>query len=585
MALDGIFLRHIGRELEAYLGAKVEKIYQPNRDEIVLALRSRTAGGKLLLSARANSPRVQITDYAPENPATPPMFCMLLRKRLMGGRLAALRQTDLERMLRLEFDVVDELGDNVSLSLVIEIMGRHSNVIFLDGENTIIDALKRVSPEMSSQRMVLPGLAYALPPAQDKLSVLEASAAEILERLRAGKEEVLAKALMSAVQGISPIISRELQYRVCGDELRISEMRETDWERLRLQLEELIALSRAAEGVPYMVCAVDKKPMDFSFLPIQQYGGGVVTRGFDSFSALLDAYYAERDAMERMRVRSHDLLKLLGSISDRLSRKINAQLIDLKKCEERDNLRLYGDLLNANVYRLENGASLAEVENFYEEGNPTLRIPLDSRKTVPQNAQKYYKDYRKAQTAERILRIQVEQARQELEYIDSVFDTLSRASSERELGELRQELQEQGYLRRNRGKARPPAPLPPKAFRTTNGFRVLVGRNNRQNDALTLKQAASRDLWFHVKNIPGSHTVLVTEGREAGDGDILEAASLAAAHSKAADSSQVPVDYAQVRHVKKPPGAKPGMVIYDNYRTVYVTPEKKLLESLAETKI
>ena len=580
MALDGIFLRHLKHELEAqYIGAKIEKIYQPNKEEIVLSMRSKSVGGKLLLSARANSPRIHITQHSPENPMSPPMFCMLLRKRLTGARLSAFVQTDVERMLGLRFDAVNELGDAVSLLLIIEIMGRHSNVIFVDEEDKIIDALKRVYPEMSSQRMVLPGLPYENPPAQDKLSVLSASADDIVSRLRGVQDTVLSKALLSVIQGISPIVSRELEHRVCKAETRLSEMSEAHWEKLRFHVQELITTAQDVGGMPCMVSDVDGKPFDFSFLAVRQYGAGAVVKAPESFSTLLDTYYAERDSRERMRVRSHDLLKLLSGISDRLSRKINAQMADLTVCAERDTLRLYGDLISANAYRMEKGSSVAEVENFYEEPATVVRIPLDIMKTPTQNAQKYYKDYRKAKTAEQMLTLQMEQAQRELLYIDSVFDTLSRAGTERELAEIRQELTEQRYLKRGKSKGSSPAALPPKAFCTSGGFTVLVGRNNRQNDTLTLKKSSPRDLWFHVKNIPGSHTVLVTEGREAGERDILEAAELAALHSKAAGSAQVPVDFTVIRNVKKPQGAKPGMVIYDHYNTVYVTPKEEMAET------
>ncbi len=576
MALDGIFLRHVKQELEKeYIGAKIEKVYQPSKEEIVLALRSRTAGGKLLLSARANSPRIHITKHSPENPLFPPMFCMLLRKRLTGARLASFEQVDVERMLRLRFDTVSELGDPTTLCLIIEIMGRHSNVILTDGEGVIVDALKRVYPEMSSQRMVLPGLALEAPPAQDKLSVLSCTPDEIVSRVRTMDSAVLSKALLSAIQGISPIVARELEHRACKGEVRVCQMNEGQWERLSFHVGELIATARSGRGTPCMVTGQDGNPLDFSFMEIRQYGAGAQVSACESFSALLDAYYAKRDSRERMRVRSHDLLKLLSGISDRLSRKINAQLIDLKKCAERDTMRLYGDLISANAYRLQKGDAVAAVENFYEDPPIAVSIPLDVMLTPAANAQKYYKDYRKQKTAEQMLTVQVAQAEKELEYIDSVFDLLSRAESERELTEIRQELMEQGYLRRAaKGKTSSSAPLPPRAFLTKGGFEVLVGRNNRQNDQLTLGRASAGDLWFHVKNIPGSHTVLVTQGKEVPEEDILEVAALAALHSKAAASSQVPVDFTEVRYVKKPAGAKPGMVIYDKYKTVFVTPQR-----------
>ncbi len=283
-----------------------------------------------------------------------------------------------------------------------------------------------------------------------------------------------------------------------------------------------------------------------------------------------------------MRVRSQDLLRLLSKTSERLSNKINKQKAELSTCAKRDELKTYGELLNANLYRLEKGAPFADLENYWEEGMPLVRVPMDPLLTPSENAQKYFKEYRKAKTAEEKLTEQIRQASQELQYMDTVFDELSRAQTERDLSEIRQELMEEGYIRRSKGKQRPQAAAAPLRFVSSEGFLILVGRNNRQNDKLTLKTANNRDIWFHTKNIPGSHTILVTEGREPGEASLREAAMLAAWHSRGRESSQVPVDYTQVRNVSKPSGAKPGMVIYVNYNTVYVTPEEDLVSRLEE---
>ncbi len=576
MALDGAFLRHIAKELEKAVGAKVDKVYQPNREELVLSLRTREEALRLLLSARANSPRVHFTRFAPENPAVPPMLCMLLRKRLAGARLAHIRQTGLERALALEFDAVNELGDRVSLSLIIEIMGRHSNVVFVDGEGVILDALKRVDAGMSSQRLVLPGLRYEAPPAQDKLCMLEIPPERVVELLDAcEKRAELSKALLGALQGVSPVVCRELQYRAGnGAELFTGALDGTSKERLYAALEELFQTVRAVSGRPYGVADGRGKPVDFSFLPIRQYGEAGNCVRYESFSELLDAFYAQKDSVERMRVRSQDLLKVLTTASERLSRKIGHQKEELKQCAERDKLRMFGDLLSANLYRVEKGLPFADLENFYEEGQPLIRVPLDPSLTAAQNAQKYYKEYRKARTAEEMLTVQIDQAEKELLYLDSVFEALSRATVERELAEIREELKEQGYLRVQRSKQKAPPLLGPLEYRTSDGFALLAGRNNRQNDRLTLRQADKNDIWFHTKNIPGSHVILVTGGKEPSEEAVIEAAELAAAHSKAKLSSQVPVDYTRVRNVFKPQGARPGMVNYVKYQTVYVTPHE-----------
>lgn len=585
MALDGAFLHHIRRELEENaLEARVEKIYQPNKEEMVLLLRTRTDHFKLLISARANSARIHFTRFVPENPPQPPMLCMLMRKRLQGARLAAVEQPGLERVLRLCFDAVNELGDRITLSLYAEIMGRYSNIVFVDEKGKIIDALKRVDADMSSERLVLPGLSYQLPPPQDKLCALEASPAEAGDRIRACPEgTALDKAILNSLQGFSPIAARELAYLTGhGAELKVGQMSEEHWLRLAFFLDRTFTTIRQASGTPHMAVKPDGKPLDFTYLPIEQYGLAAIVRRQDSFSELLDAFYDERDRQDRMRVRSQDLLRLLTNTSERLTNKINKQRAELEQCARREELRLYGELISANLYRLEKGQASAEVENFYEEGMPRVSVPMDPLLTPTQNAQKYFKEYRKARTAEEKLTEQIAHAEEELAYLDSVFEELSRAETERDLSEIRQELMEQGYVRAPRGRQKPAAAAAPLKFRSSDGFPILVGRNNRQNDRLTMKQASNNDVWFHTKNIPGSHTILVTEGRTPTETALREAALLAAWHSRGRESSQVPVDYTQVRNVSKPNGAKPGMVIYVSYNTVYVTPEKDLAERLAE---
>lgn len=582
MALDGAFLRHLKKEItDRALGARVDKIYQPNKEELVFLLRTRQEAFKLLLSARANSPRIHFTQYAPENPKTPPMLCMLLRKRLSGAKLVDIRQPGLERLLYLDFDATNELGDRVRLTLVMEIMGKYSNIILVDNEGKIVDALKRVDEEMSSQRLVLPGLLYELPPAQNKPCMLEWEPERIVEAIAAQpKNQSLNKSILNALQGVSPVVCREIEYQVGrGQELFTKDLTQEQRDRLRFFLDRLFTTVRDTAGSPYMVTKVKGKPMEFSFMNIVQYGTLASVSQWEDFSSLLDEFYAERDRQDRMRAKSQDLLRLLTNASERLSRKINLQRAEIAQSEDRERLRVCGDLINANLYRIEKGSPFADLENFYDE-NRMLRVKLDPALNATQNAQKYYKDYRKAKTAQQVLGEQIAQAEQELVYLDSVFDSLSRAQSESELNEIRQELREEGYLKAVREKRKPPAAMAPLEFVSSEGFRIFVGRNNRQNDKLTLKQANNNDIWLHTKNIPGSHTIIVTEGKQPGDTTLREAAMLAAYHSRAKDSSQVPVDFTQIRHVSKPQGAKPGMVIYVQYQTLFVTPQQELTEKL-----
>lgn len=587
MALDGAFLRHLKREIEENaLDAKVDKIYQPNRDEIILSLRTRPESRKLLLSARANSARVNFTELVPENPKEPPMLCMLLRKRLTGARLSAVRQPDLERLLCFDFNTVDELGDEVTLTLVTEIMGRYSNVILVDGAGKIIDALKRVDASMSSERLVLPGVPYRLPPPQKKLCLLTAGREEIVERVcsMSGGTE-LSKALLMSLQGVSPVVCRELQYHTGrGVDLRIADMTPELRERLSFFLGRLAETVKKIDGSPYMAVGPDQKPVDFSFLPIEQYGIAAVVSRKNSFSELLDDFYGERDRIERMRVRSQNLFHVLTTVSERLSRKINAQRADLERCAKRDELRVCGDLLNANLYRLEKGSAKAELPNFYEESQPIMQIRLDPALTPAQNAQKYYKEYRKAKTAEEVLNVQIREAEKELVYLATVLDELCRAVGERDLADIRAELAEQGYIREPKNAKKRNQTRGPMEFRSTDGFRILVGRNNRENDLLTLKQARKNDLWFHTKNIPGSHVVLFLDGKQATRQAVGEAAMLAACFSRGRDSSNVAVDFTEIRHVSKPQGSKPGMVIYVDNKTIFAVPDKETAENLRDGK-
>ncbi len=581
MALDGAFLRHIKQELEEkLLGARVDKIHQPNREELVVAFRTRESGYKVLFSARANSARVHFTTIPLENPKQPPMLCMLLRKKLQGAKVVAIRQPELERLLHFDFDSINELGDHVILTLTMEIMGRYSNIILSDENGKIIDALKRVDAEMSSQRLVLPGLSYQLPPPQNKLCPLSTSQQQVVEALKAlPKDMELSKGFLSVLQGVSPIVCRELAHRVGrGAELTVKTMDEEQYFRAGFFYQQMKETIDQVSGKPYMAVNLQKKPMDFSFMEIHQYGTSAVVKEAETFSQLLDEFYRERDKQERMRVREQDLLRLLSTHSERLSRKINAQRGELEQCANRDALRVAGDLISASMYAISKGASSVDLPDFYQEDQPLVHIKLDPALTPSQNAQKYYKEYRKAKTAEEKLTEQIDLAGKELEYLESVLDALARAETERDLSEIRGELAEQGYLRVHRNKKEKPAAVSaPMRFTTSDGFTVLVGRNNRQNDKLTLKTANNNDIWFHTKNIPGSHTVLVTEGKAPTETAMEEAAKLAALHSRAKDSAQVPVDYTQIRNVSKPQGAKPGMVIYVNYKTIYVTPDKETI--------
>ncbi|MGI6264850.1 MAG: Rqc2 family fibronectin-binding protein [Acutalibacteraceae bacterium] len=584
MALDGLFLRCVCRQLEELLTAdpRIDKIHQPSREELVIALRTRQGHRRLLLSARANSPRVHLTGVSPENPAAPPMFCMLLRKRLTGGRLVAVRQPGLERALYLDFDCVNELGDPVRLTLAAEIMGRHSNVILVGPDGLVLDAIKRVDWDMSSVRPILPGLPYAPPPlAAGRIDLSANTPEELWRAVKNGPDGPLSKAILGVSQGLSPLLCREAaHYATRGADSPVSTLGEEQKDRFLFFAGRLKAIADTGEGaVPYLL-EKDGAPLEFSCLPIAQYGLAAIGRQVENFSVLLDTFYADKDAAERMRQRSHDLLRLLTNASERVSRKLENQRLELARSEKREQHRLYGDLINAHLGTIPKGASAAELVNYYDPDCATVTVPLDPALSAAANAQRYYKLYRKAQTAEQVLQQQIAAGEEELRYLDSVFDALSRARTARELEEIRGELADGGYWRRSGGKQKPPPPMGPLEFVSDDGFPILVGRNNRQNDRLTTRVARGSDVWLHVKNVPGSHVIVVCEGRTPPDRTVEQAAILAATHSRAATSRQVPVDYTPARFVKKPNGAKPGMVIYTTNQTAYVDPDPALADRL-----
>lgn len=581
MALDGAFLYAVKKELEPLIGGRVDRIHQPSREEIVIALRTRQGAKKLYISANAGSARVHITEKQVDNPQVPPMFCMLLRKHLGSGRLTAVRQDGLERILFLDFECVNELGDVVTVTLACEIMGRCSNLIVIGSDGRVIDSIKRVDEEMSRQRMVLPGMRYTLPPRDDRLCFLTCQPEEILRRLSEEAPAELSKALIRSCEGISPILAREWTFFAGrGAHIQSDQLTQDQSDRL------IFAIKRTREQLTDGQCCfsvvLDKDGLlkDFSFIRLSQFGTLMLTRELPSASELLDFFYYERDRAARTKQRANDLFKLLVNLTERTSRRISVQQGELAACAEKEHFKLCGDLISANMYRLSKGDVSANLENFYEEGCPMVEIPLDVRKTPAQNAQHYYSEYKKCVTAEEKLADQIEKGQEELAYLESVFDALTRASSENDIIQLRLELSEQGYIRAGGSKQKPPKALPPVEYRSSDGFTIFVGRNNHQNDWLTLKFAEKSDIWLHTQTITGSHVIIVAEGEEVPDKTIEEAAVIAAVNSRGRNSNLVPVDYCLAKFVKKPSGAKPGKVIFTNYKTAFVKPDIELEQQL-----
>nr|WP_325295184.1 NFACT RNA binding domain-containing protein [uncultured Oscillibacter sp.] len=576
MAIDAICLQAVAGELRPQLlGLRVDKVQQPARDQVVLLFR----GKRLLLNAGAGAPRLQLTEILRDNPAEPPMFCMLLRKHLSGARVAGLTQPPLERLVKIEFDASDELGRAGRRTLVLEAMGRRSNLILLDGEGRVIDSLRRVDADMSAARQVLPGLFYQPPASTGRLPFLEETEAGFAARFAAAAaEKTLDAFLLDQYFGLSPLMARELAFQAAGDvDARVFQMGGPG--PLWRALEGFQNRVREERFTP--VCLLrDGKPLDFACVPVGQYGGAAECVAYPSFSALLDAFYEAREKQERARQRGADLLRAASTARDRLRRKLALQEKEYAATQDRDKLRIQGDLITANLYRMERGQSRLECENYYEAGAPTS-IPLDPLLTPQQNAAKYYKRYAKAKTAEKYLREQMDLARRDLEYLESVLAEIAQAETEADYLDIRAELREAGFLKKQgRGKKEKSRPAAPWEFCTSSGLRVLAGRNNRQNDKLTLKDADRRDLWLHTQKIHGSHVILRCAGRTPSEEDIAEAAMVAAWFSQARESGNVPVDYTEVRNVKKPAGGRPGMVIYTTCRTVNVTPEEAAVERL-----
>lgn len=577
MALDGIFLSHIKNEISSAIGGRVEKIHQPSREELVIHLRTRTDAYKLFLSVRVNSPRVHFTAHAPENPPAPPMFCMLMRKKLTNAMLKSVRQPGLERVIYLDFEATNDLGDRVTLTLAVEIMSKHSNIILIDENGKIIDSIKRIDMTKSAVRQILPGFPYSPPPKQDKPDLTDADADGIVQRVKAFHDKALSNALLNSVQGVSPLICREIAFNCGGDEA-VCDMNESCFNALAVQIDKFKSIALNSSGKPYLIRDEDGVPVDFSFTEIRQYSNKRTCETQGSFSELLDGFYYEKDRAERTKQKSGDLVRFLHNAIERTAKKLDIQRAELDSCADRETLRINAELINANLYRLQKGSLYYDLENYYDSGK-IIRIKADPALSPAANAQKYFKAYRKAKTAEQMLTKLLEKGSEDLQYLESVYDSLERATTQSEIDEIRNELILSGFLKaKAKDKSKKIKPSEPYKYMTSDGFTVLVGKNNIQNDKLTFKTANKNDMWLHTQKIHGSHTVILSDNREISDGAIVEAAEIAAYHSKARGAKLVPVDYTLIKNLKKPVGAPPGKVIYHIYYSVNVTPDMETVE-------
>jgi len=575
MPLDSITLRALMGELEPQItGAKIDKVQQPDRDTVVLSLRGVGHNSRLLICAGTGSARIHFTETAMENPQSPPMFCMLLRKHLVGARINAVSQPYMDRIAVFDIGAYDELGSTETKRLVVEMMGAGSNIILVGDDGRIIDCLRRMGSPTETARAVLPGLLYREPPRRDSRRLLDSSEAEISGILSAERSGADAeKWLTGTFLELSPLISRELLRRA-GIESGsvVGGLADDERGRLAMGLTALRASVLENELLPYVIYS-GERPRDFSFMPVGVYGEGSRSEQRDGFSAMLDEYYTKRDIEAGMRRRSADLLKTMKNLRDRRARTLERQRADLAESEDRESYRRSGDLITANIYRIKKGDKFVEAEDYYDESGeaPLVKIALDIRKTPQQNAAVFYKKYTKLKTAVEHLTLQIERGEAELSYLNSVLDEIERAESVLDIAEVRRELIDAGYLKQPAAKKREKSSArAPITVKLASGFEIRIGRNNRQNDLLTFRESSKRDMWLHTQKIHGSHVIIKCDGREPDEETILEAARLAVQHSAARNGGKIPVDYTLVRNVKKPNGTLPGMVIYTDYKTVLV---------------
>ena len=572
MALDAILLSGIIAELEPKLtGARIDKVQQPERDKIVLSVRGGSENMRILIDAGAGSGRLQQTKMSFDNPQEPPMFCMLLRKYLTGGRIERIEQPDWERLAMVYITSRNELGDSVELRLAVELMGRSSNLVLVGDDGRIIDCLRRMDYGGDAERRLLPGMIYRLPPKQKKPLIFDLTREEIAQSIASGGEKSADKCIKDAFSGLSPLVCRELACRSGDDAAFLPEV-----------IDAFLESVRAGELTPTLLTE-NGKPKEYSFMQLKQYAGVYESRSLSSFSELLDAYYSRRDILERRRRRSKELSHGVKTARDRLARKLALQKQELEKSSERDEIRRDAELLTANLYRVKKGEDKVTVEDYYEPDCPLRTIKLDILKTPQGNAAAMFKEYNKLKTAEQHLIAFIADREKQLEYLNSVLDEIERAETEDDLAEIKAELVQTGYVKKQRAaKERKHKKQGPRRFVSSDGFEILVGRSNAQNDELTTKTARRTDIWLHTKTVHGSHVIISCEGLTPPEKTIEEAAMLAVYYSQAREGGKTDVDFTMVRNVRKPSGAMPGKVIYTDYTTISVAADEELAEKLRE---
>ncbi len=575
MPFDGIVAKCISEELLNVLAdGRIDKVYQPEKDEITIGIRAKGTSRKLVISASPNNPRIHLTEIAKENPANAPLFCMILRKYLVGGKILSVAALDFERVITIKVESRNELNDTIVLDLIVEIMGRHSNIILVNDKKIIIDAIKHVDNKISRVREVAPARHYAAPLSQDKISPADIDCAEFFGD--SGNLETRAdveKYMLSKIKGFSPLICKEIS----------ASAKSFSTEDLRQALSVMIKMILSEVYAPCIVFDTDKKEklFDYHCLPIENIGSKT---DFDSMSAAMDEFYYSRDKAERIAQKKSQLEKTLGNCLERSRKKLAIRQKTLKDVEDRDRFRLYGELIIANIHQMKAGQKFAELKNYYSETDEIVKIPMKENISLPANAQRYFKKYAKAKSTFEHTTKQIKENLDELKYLESVEHQLSIAKNHNEIGDILQELIDERYVN-GRAKKSPKRKAAkkisePMEFKSSDGFLIFVGKNNIQNDMLTMKMSSLKDMWLHIKDFPGSHVIIRSDGKEISDNAINQAAIIAAFYSKASQSSTVSIDYTQVKNVKKISGGKPGMVTYKNFKTIVVTPEEHIVTSL-----
>ncbi|RGR81490.1 Rqc2 family fibronectin-binding protein [Heyndrickxia coagulans] len=570
MSFDGLFTRAMVKELvDTIKGGRMNRIHQPYQNELVLIVRANGKNRRLLLSAHPAYARIQLTDEPFDNPQDPPMFCMLLRKHLEGSVIEDIRQAGLDRVVVFDIKSRNEIGDISYKQLYVEIMGRHSNIILVDKErNLIMDSIKHVPPAVNTYRTILPGHEYVMPPEQHKRNPLEATKEDVIAALdwNSGKMD---KQIVAQFAGVSPLLAKEIMHRA----------KFSNPESVTDAFLSVMEPIKKFDLQPVMIMGAQKE--SFYMIPLTSLEGE--TKTFPTLSALLDRFYAGKAERDRVKQKGHDLERFVKNELEKNESKIKKLEATLEEAQNAEQFQLYGELLTANLYAVKKGMDKVKVQNYYDENGAMVEIPLDPLKTPAENAQSYFSRYQKAKHAQVAVREQIKKARDEVLYFENLLQQLETASP-KDIGEIREELEEEGYLkkRHSRTRRKNANKIALEKYEASDGTEILVGKNNKQNDYLTNRVAARDEIWLHTKDIPGSHVVI--RSKNPAPETILEAASLAAYFSKARQSASVPVDYTKVRYVKKPNGAKPGFVIYENQQTVYVTPDTDKVLAMKKTK-